>query len=200
MAQPILVVECKEPNKTVVRSVRLFEFNPENGLRFWEEAKKFPKIFNTIPTETAPEFLDAFFKWDEVRMTATAESLLWVVDDFVGVFSLTNIYHPDDALMHFTFFDKRIKGRDELVREMIRYVFITYGFHRLSAEIPAYSSPGVLRFITEKVGLSLEGRKKKAIPFHEDRADLLLYGITKEDVEQWDLQRQKLLEEEPQQD
>ncbi len=197
---PILVVECKEPHKTVVRTVRPFVFNKENGIRFWEEASKFPKIFNSISTESAPQFLDAFFKWDELRQTATAESLLWVVDDFVGIFSLTNIYHPDDALMHFTFFDKRIRGREELVREMLRYVFITYGFHRLSAEIPAYSSEVLLKFITGKVGLALEGRKRKAVPFHDNRADLLLYGITKEDVEQWDLQRLRLSEEDKPQD
>lgn len=196
---PILVVECKEPDKTVVRSVRPFELTNANGIRFWEEASKFPRIFNTIPTANAPEFLDAFFKWDEVRQQAVCDSLLWVVDDFVGVFSLTNIYHPDDALMHFTFFDKRIRGREELVREMIKYVFDSYGFHRLSAELPAYASKVVLKFITDKVGLNLEGRKKKAIQLNGDRADILLYGITKEEVESWEEQRQKPSEEDKQQ-
>lgn len=188
---PIIVVECAEPHKTVVRSVRRFVLTKETGQRFWEEARKFPKIFNTVPTLSAPEFLDAFFKWDEASKEAYSDSLLWVVDDFVGVFSLTNIYHPDDALMHFTFFDKRLRGRAELVQEMIKYVFYEYGFHRLSAEVPAYASPGVLKFITEAVGLYPEGRKRKAISFHEDRADLLLYGITREDVDLWAEQRQK---------
>jgi RimJ/RimL family protein N-acetyltransferase len=198
MRTPILVVECNEPNKTVVRSVRPFVLDKDSGARLWQEASKFPRIFNNVDTSSAPEFLDAFFKWDEVRQEAVTDSLLWVVDDFVGIFSLTNIYHPDDALMHFTFFDKRFRGRAELIREMIKYVFLTYGFHRLSAEIPAYASKGVLKFITEAVGLFPEGRKRKAIPFHDERADLLLYGIAKEDIDSWEAQKQKPSEEERQ--
>lgn len=179
--EPIFVVACNEPDGVIERSVYPFTLTDEAAVKFYNQAKKFPKIFNKIPTDTIDGFLDSFFKWDPIRHEASAEGLFWVVDDFVGVFSLTNIYHPDDALMHFTFFDQRIRGRGPLVKRMIKYVFDTYCFHRLSAEIPATASKVVFKFLNKDVGLAIEGRKHKAIEYNNDRADLILYGAYPED-------------------
>lgn len=197
MSPIILVEDCLEDGEVIERYVRPFVLTPENAIKLWEEAKKFPHIFNNVDTSTLDNFLDSFFHWNPSNSEAVAEGLFWVVDDFVGVFYLTQIYHPDDALMHFTFFDKRLRGREKLIRRMIEYVFDTYEFHRLSAEIPAFASKSVLKFINQKVGLSLEGKKAQAIPHTNgvERSDLLLYGITRGDVKVWVEQRQKLLEE-----
>lgn len=191
--EPIIVVECKEPDGVIERKVYPFVLTQENGLKFWQQAKKFPRFYERVNTESAQEFLDAFFKYDPFRQEATSEALLWVIDDFVGVFSLTNIYHPEDAIAHFTFFDKRTKGRGPLIQGMIKWVFDNYGFNRLSVEIPAYASKILFKFLDEEVGLVLEGRKRKALKYRDKPADIILYGITPEDIEIWERRKQKQL-------
>lgn len=200
--EPILSVVCNEPSGPIERHVTKFVFSEENIKKFYEQSQKFPKIFGRTTAATIEEFLDMFFFLDKDGFWQT-NNLFYIVDDFVGVLSLTNIYHPHDALMHFTFYDRRLKGRNELLREMIKYVIREYEFNRLSCEIPTYAPKTVLHFVSEHLGLVLEGKRRKSVPSlkdPEELMDVLLYGVTKGDIEQWERQKlkQSVVEVQPQ--
>jgi hypothetical protein len=186
-------VNCKEPKGDVERSIYPFVFSEENVRKFWNQAKKYPQIFGKDTIGDIEDFLNMFFYLDGEGLWQT-NNLFYVVDDFVGMLSLTNIYHPTDALMHFTFYDGRLRGRENLVKEIIKYVMSTYEFNRLSAEIPAYVSKSTLKFLSDHVGLVLEGKKRLAQYGPQGNlVDVLLYGVTKQDIEEWEHQRHKQL-------
>lgn|SRR3990167_1297163 len=221
--EPILSCTCNEPEGIVERHVYPFVFSEENIKKFWDNVRKYPKIFGKDTVGDIEDFLDMFFFVDQNGFWKT-EHLFFIIDDFVGTLALTNIYHPYDALMHFTFYDGRLKGREELLREMIKYVINYYGFHRLSAEIPCYAPKNLVRFVNgwyEKIdangkvreiinpvgdksslvrkgiGLVLEGRRRKSLfDLKGDLVDVLLYGVTQEDIKEWEPQRQVQLEAE----
>lgn len=192
MTEPILRVVCIEKGEEVERSIYPFVFTRENIQKFWDNARKYPQIFGKTMMDDMGEFLNMFFYIDHNGLWQT-NNLFFVVDDFVGIIAVTNIYHPEDALIHFTFFDGRLKGRETLLQEMIRYGFDVYGFHRLTAEIPCYASSAVLKFVSDKLQLVLEGRRRKSVVWKGERFDVLLYGVIPEDIKKWDSQRHKQL-------
>lgn len=201
---PILSVVCNEPEGEVRRYVYPFVLNDTALENFWLRASKYPYIFGRPTPPSQEEFFRMYFNVDPHTGAVTTDNLIWVIDDYVGAMVLSNIYYPHDASMHFTFFDGRLKGRAPILKEMIKYVVDTYGLLRLSAEIPTYIvksnrvRENVLNFISNEVGLFLEGRKRKSVWYQgpkmeiPEKFDVLLYGITIEDVEKWELQKPKL--------
>lgn len=169
---PVLRCRCDERNGVFTRSVYEMVLSPENLQRFWNECKKFPTLYGHILT--IEQFAELFI--DELPDgTLRAKGLFWVVDDFIGVFYITNIYPGVDATCHFAFFDGALNGRETLVRKVLEYGFKEYSFHRLSVELPAYakSSSGFV----EKIGFRIEGRKKSARKYKGEWFDVNLYGM-----------------------
>ena len=179
--EPVVRVECAEPGGSVIREVRKMNLTPENMRTFWEQARKFKTIFNS-------EIRDDFQKFVKVLVTQnsdesiTPNGLFWVIDDFVGVFYLTNIIPENDAQAHYTFFDGRHRGRIDLVKEMLRYAFEKYGFRRLSVEIPRYKSEKTRNFVEKSLGFRCEGKIRKSAFFDNDWYDSNIYGILREEV------------------
>jgi RimJ/RimL family protein N-acetyltransferase len=151
----------------------------ENIDRLWKQAKAFPHIFGKETLGDAKEFINMFVQFDgEIPIV---NGLFYIVNDFQGAFYLTDIVPEEDALAHYTFFDKRHHGRETLVREMLKYVFKKYGFHRLSVQIPNYATSQARHFI-QGCGFIYEGKKRKAARFKGDWFDVNLYSILRSEV------------------
>src|SRR3990172_6735102 len=129
-AEPILSIVCKDDDVEVERKVYELPLTEENLKIFWEKVKEHKAIFNTEIRGDFKKFVKIFLR-EERDGTASSNGLFWVVDDFVGVMYITNIYPMVDALAHVSFFDKRTNERVVLAKAMLRYVFDTYQFHRL---------------------------------------------------------------------
>lgn len=183
-SEAIFRLECDEPDGKVTRSVYPLEFTPENIRKFWDRAKMFPSLYGKEILNDERAFAQIFMRTnalDEYELNG----LLWVVDDFTGVFYLSDITFdramPVDALVHYTFFDKRHKGRAPLVKRMIKYVFDRYKFQRLSAEVPLYTKEHTRHFITN-LGFHYEGKRCKSAFYKGDWFDTNLYGILRSGV------------------
>lgn len=174
----ILSVVCDEPGGKVTRNVYPLLFTPENIKKFYEKVSQFP-VLSGKPIGSLKEFLDYVIQYTESG-EPELKGVFWVIDDFVGVFYLTNIY-PDEADAHFAFFDRRFKGRDKLVKEMMKYTFSTYKFHRISAHLATYIGKNVMRFVSA-IGFSLEGKRREAVEYHGKKFDMLMYGILATEV------------------
>jgi RimJ/RimL family protein N-acetyltransferase len=184
---PIFSCVCEEKSKhdkemhVIERHVYNMDFTPENVKRLWEEASKFPFLFW--------ERLDSFKNFIELIISKNgdrldANGLFWVIDDFVGVFYMTNInLAQSDAQIHYSFFDKRHNGRKWLTRQMIRYVFEKFKLHRLTAEIPKFNQ-GPFEFI-KNVGLTREGVKRQACRYNEQWYDVEIWSILNEETNAW---------------
>lgn len=176
----ILAVECDEPEGKFIRKVRPLIFTVENLKRFFEVAKQFPTLYGKEVLNDPNEFMRLFLTEDNGQYSANG--LFWVIDDFVGVFYITDIrYDLSDALVHYSFFDKRQHGRLKLVREMLKFVFTKYKFERLSAEIPNYTSNVTRHFATD-IGFIYEGKKRKSANYKGQKFDVNLYGILPSEV------------------
>lgn len=177
----LLSVECDEPSGVITRHVRLLSLTPRNLKIFWEKARQHRTLFSKEIRDNFSEFLRVIVRQDSSGGIMPT-GLFWIIDDFVGVFYLTAIRPREDALVHYTFFDGRHRGREKLCIEMLRMAFDSYGFRRLTAEIPTYAKPQVRSFVHNQLGFKGEGRKRKAAFFDNEWFDILIYGILKEEL------------------
>jgi RimJ/RimL family protein N-acetyltransferase len=200
---PIFSVECHEPEGPIKRTVYPMALNPQNIKTFWNKARGFKHLFGRELRDNFHEFASTLVS-GENEDDLKANGLFWRIDDFVGIFYMTDIEPNVDAKVHYTFFDRRHRGRIDLVKTMIRYVFMKYGFHRLTAEIPLFATKiysvdepsinqGVLSFV-QNVGFKPEGRKREAVKFDNDWFDVQHFGILKQETDKWVLNT-KLSEE-----
>jgi hypothetical protein len=181
--EPIIEVECKERDGTVNRKVYPMFLTPENLRDFFDRVKDHPTLFNSEVRGDFAKFVSVFLDQESAGGTTILKSrgLFWRVDDFVGVFYLTDIILNQDAAAHFTFFDSRINGRENLTLEMLRYVFRKYKFQRLTVELPLYVTVPTLKFV-EQLGFTHEGCKRLAIEFDGKFFDVNIYGILAEEI------------------
>ncbi len=177
---PVLSVLCHEPEGNIVRNVRFMTLDPDNIKRFWTESSKFKTLFSSS-VQSFEEFMNLIIDGGYDGMTPTSKGLFWVVDDFVGMFYMTRIEVGKDALVHYSFFDRRHKGRYELVYEMLKYVFQRYQFNRLSVEVPLYAYKNTSQFV-ERIGFKKEGRKRKASMYDGELFDVSLFGILRSEI------------------
>lgn len=185
MTEPVFEVTLDEPEGRVTRKVFPIVFTLPNLQKFYDKAKRFPTLYGKEIIDSPEEFIKLFLV-PNGEDSFTLNGLFWGIcdnenlDNLVGVFYMTDIM-PSEALVHYTFFDRRHKGREKLVKEMLKYVFNTYKFQRLAVEIPLYTiskhkNQNTIRFIVN-CGFFYEGKKRKAAHYRGDWYDINMYGI-----------------------
>jgi RimJ/RimL family protein N-acetyltransferase len=120
--------------------------------------------------------------------------LFWRIDDYVGLYFLTDI-KDTEATAHFTFFDRRFKGRSGMTHRMLRHLFQRYKFQRLNVEVPVYVGENIHKFV-KGLGFVREGKKRRAVEFDNKFFDVIQYGLIGEEYltasrERWELSKQR---------
>lgn len=190
LGEPILSCLCSEPEGLFERTVYRMPFTHANLLRFYELACKHRVLFTDDIYGDFKTFCELFMSMD-VNGNLYGNGIIWVLDDFVGVYYMTHIAPMRDAVVHYTFFDGRFRGRKEITKSMLHYAFNKYQFNRLSTEVGAYANEHVMRYVTS-LGFKKEGRKRQAARYKDAWFDVLLYGILKDEVGKWDQKYRKL--------
>ena len=174
----ILECKCQERGGTVVRSVKLAQLSFERVQFLWEKLSKFDVLFNDFVKDDFAAFVNHFIV--QIDGKPAPAGLFWDVDD-VGIILVNNIVPFQSATSHFVFWDKILKGREDLCREMLRYGFKTYKFRRIKVEVPLYAE-GVRRFV-QRIGFIQEGRLRKATLWRGDWFDVHVFSILPEDLD-----------------
>jgi hypothetical protein len=139
------------------------------------------------------------------RMLSNPQSRIWEVWrrdddkdgaelDLVGILYLTDITRGCDALAHYLFFDGKLKDKTQLLKDMIALVFEDtedwMALNRLTVEIPEFAF-ALARHAHKKLGfggdfehrgLEVEGKKRSAITWRGKSWDLLVMGLTADEV------------------
>lgn len=173
----ILSYECSEPEGKVERSIYFVPLTSDRLRKYWENLSQFTTLFNRH-MRGIDDFIATFVS-QESNGELKLNGIIWEVDD-VGIFFLTDIYPLYQATGHFTFWDRRIRGREKLIQRMLKHVFDEYGFHRIVAEVPLYSHATM--GAVERVGFIKEGRLRKATYYRDAWWDVNLYSILREEI------------------
>jgi RimJ/RimL family protein N-acetyltransferase len=177
--EAVVIVRCDEPEGQVVRRIRPMSLSLDNIRKFWDKSKQFPTLFGEEISGDYVKFLNMLVH--EGPNGIEINGLFWVVDDFVGMYYMTEIDPGFDANVHYSFFDRRQKGRVKLSQEMLRYAFDKYQFRRFSVEVPLFVSKMTLNFI-EEIGFKKEGRKREKALYKSQWFDVACYGLLREEL------------------
>ena len=182
-----LKFECDEPGGIVTREVRPAHLSFATLKGYYDKLKEFDTVFNGYVANNIDAFIQSFVKGngsDDLQATG----IIWEVDD-VGILYLTNISIGNDALAHFNFWDRRYKGRENLIRGMMKHVMKEFNLHRITSEVGLFAAPW-LPLALERMGFVREGRKREAI-WHVPKGkregqwfDSLIYSVLRHEVEE----------------
>lgn len=142
-------------------------------IRFlWDKLKEFEVLFNDHFQHDFKKFADAFVLQIDGEPVPTG--LIWDIDD-VGIVYLTDMVAEANALIHFLFWDRRWRGREELCRTMIRYIFDRYRFHKLTWQVPLYAFHTMAA--VERIGFTLDGRIRDDVRYKGQWFDVNYYSV-----------------------
>lgn len=165
-------MRCDEPKGSVVRTVSLVRLTTERLAYYYEKIKPFDVVFNDeVPND--PVTFAQIFVSQGTDGQLVSNGLVWEVDD-VGIIQATHITESS-TLVHFTFWDRRLRGREELLKEMIRYAFKKYGFQRIETRVALYARPMLVA--VERIGFVKEGRLRKCVKYKGEWFDANIYSI-----------------------
>jgi len=174
----IFTVECREPGGSVVRSVRPARLSTDRLRYYWEKLNQFDVLFNDEVRGDLRPFIETFLSGDS-NSGVRANGLVYEVDD-VGILYLTDLTEVS-AQAHFTFWDRRIRGRETLMRAMLEFGFKEFGFHRITCMIPLYSARWLSRTV-EKAGFVKEGRAREVARYKGQWFDAIIYSVLRHEV------------------
>lgn len=182
MNSPILYsATCTEPEGTVVRNVRRLVFTPESLLKLWEKQKQFKTLMGR-EIYNFDEFVDFFIR-QFPDGTIEPRGICHVIDDYVGIFWLSDITYPAYAEVHYTFFDRRHKGRVDLVRTAIKYIFDATDIGCLYVRVGVFAKMP-MKFV-EQIGFKKEGRLRNRMFYRGTWYDANSYSIIQEETRRW---------------
>lgn len=172
-----LTVECKEPEGTFQREVKLCQLSKAKLRYLYDKLKQFDVLFDKGIVDS-DSFIQSFVV---INNDGTIEPVGIIVEvDDVGIIRFTEIEPNVSANIHVTFWDRRFRGREELVRQVLAYAMEIFNLHRISAQVPLYANP--LLGAIERVGFKKEGRLREATLFRGKWFDVNQYSVLRGEV------------------
>lgn len=176
--QILFSAPCNEKHGSYIRTVRAKPFTPELLNQIWDKTKDHPTFMGVQLYKK--EDLASFFVTEHPDGTLTSKGLCAIVDDNIGLFWLTDINWPVQASVHYRFFDGIQRGREDLCRVALKWIFNTYDFNRLWTSVPLFAiSP---RVFVKKIGFKLEGRTRRSSYYKNMFYDTEIYGMLREEI------------------
>ena len=102
-------------------------------------------------------------------------------EEDVGLIYFTDIAVGHQAVGHIMFWDKKLRGREDVALASIEMVMRDFHLVRVASIIPSWNK-AALKF-SEKIGMTLEGVARKATISRGEYRDLHLYSILREEME-----------------
>jgi len=129
------------------------------------------------------DFCKGEFVWFMQRLAAPDSVWfeLHVEGEWVGVLFAEQIRLPWDANVHIFFWDKKLRGRVELVQEMIRWLFTHLKLKRLATTAPTYAK-ATIKFI-RRLGFIEEGLLRQSYLYKGVLYDEHLFGMLQSDMD-----------------
>lgn len=150
--------------------VRIGSYNKESLKEVWLKLKDFDPLFSDREMKKPEVFLDEFLSQD---------SLILETKD--GIVLLDNIVPDLRGEIHFSFFDRKLEGKEKVMKDILLWFMWTYRLKRIETFIPSYAK-AVQRFLEKKLSFKHEGTMRNRVYHKGLLLDIFIYGILFEEV------------------
>jgi len=138
----------------------------------WEQISKFPQVFDDFSKGNYREFASQFFNRTNVFIDIGPD---------LGLAAGFNVRPGLDAVLHLVMFDRRLRGREVLFKDIMRYYFRVFNLRRMTAAIAADCVPGIK--LIERLGFKHEGTMRHAVLRDGRYHDWKFYGMLREELD-----------------
>jgi RimJ/RimL family protein N-acetyltransferase len=176
--EPLFSFVCDEPNGPVERKVYLATFTPIFLRDMWEKQRKFRTLMGR-EILTFSDFVD-FFVMKTESGKLDPKGICLVIDDLIGIYWISDINYPAYCEVHYTFFDGRHRGRLELTKQAIKYIFNFWQINLMYVNVALYAKLPI-RFV-ESLGFKKEGRLRSRFFYRDKWWDVNSYSLLKEEI------------------
>jgi hypothetical protein len=136
----------------------------------WNTFRKFKILF----VDNVPYNLVQF-----TNMVMDIGTVILTVDD-IGIIYITDTRPGIDADGHFLFWDRRTSGRHRVIMRAFEWLMDELNIHKINIDIPVYAFAALQR--ARKLGLRIEGLRRKAI-MHDGRwRDVVEFGVLRDEI------------------
>jgi hypothetical protein len=149
----------------------LLVLTPEKIAWLWEQVKQFPIIFDDFGRGD----FDAF----TAKLTNPRNAFV-DIGPGIGLACLMGIRPRLDALVHIVMFDRKLKGREPLFKEILQYAFNRLQLRRVTAMISSDASLAIA--LCKRMGWTHEGTMRQAMLRDGHYTDIEIYGLLREEL------------------
>lgn len=136
----------------------------------WEQIKNVPQVFDDFSRDDFEQFAGKFFIPNNVFVD---------IGPGVGLGAGFGVRPGMDAVLHLVMFDKRLRGREPVFKEIIQHYFSTLKLRRMTACISSDNPVGIK--LVKRLGFKEEGCIRQAIKRDGKFHDQHIFGMLREE-------------------
>lgn len=137
----------------------------------WKQNMELPHVFDDLTHDTQEEFMG----W-----LASPKNVFYEIGDMLGVVSITNVRPRLDGLLRFVMYDRKLRGKENVMVEILRDVFRSFALRRLTSIVPR--SRETEFNLLMRIGFRKEGRMREASMRDGGYEDLAIMGLLAEEA------------------
>lgn len=151
----------------------LLKLSPGKLEWLWEKVKAFPQVFDDYSKDDFNDFAGKFL----VRSNVFVD-----IGPGLGLAAGFGVRVGLDAVVHLVMFDRRLRGREWLFKEIMGYFFRVLKLRRMTMIVPAGVKTRTTVRLAERIGFKLEGTMRQAMLIDGKYMDNVVYGILREEL------------------
>jgi RimJ/RimL family protein N-acetyltransferase len=140
----------------------------------WERMRQFPQVFDDVIPRTFEAFKESMLS----PMNQFYEFVQG--EDVIGLAAATQVRPRLDASMHVLFFDRRLRGREGVLKEALRDFAKRAQLRRMTVVLPEDNRTAIK--LTLRLGFKPEGVMRKAHLRDGIYRDYHIFGILREEL------------------
>jgi RimJ/RimL family protein N-acetyltransferase len=137
----------------------------------WDKSLKFPVVFDDISYGDFKHFLATL---------ASPKNVFFEIGDEQGLVCFTDVQPRLSAVLHFVFYDKKIRGKEITLRAILKDVCQMAQLHRVSALVPE-DRGAVVKFVL-RLGFKPEGWIREAYLRNGMFLNMGLFGLLESEL------------------
>jgi len=145
------------------------KWNEETLFDVWKKICQFDSVFMDDDLKNSAVFLNKLLPPTVTLMTDGG--MMW----------LQNIRPGLRGEVHFTFWDKKLSSRLELIQNCLIWGFLSFDLQRIETYVANYAY-SIQRFIEKKLNFKKEGTLRNRVFHRNELIDVHVYSILKEEV------------------
>lgn len=153
------------------KGLKVMELSFEKIAEMWQKMSAISGLFDDMSKGNFQMF----------SASVTSQNSVWLeTADGTGLLYLLHIVPGLSASAHFLFWDKQLKGKEELCADTLKFLVDSIPLLKVNAFIPEYA--GALGHFVRRCGFKKEGRLRRWSLRNGKPFDVIAYGITREEA------------------